>query len=48
MFSVKMCLNTTLTNASIFQVDDLKLIVQMRPGFEETVDPVCVTNIALE
>lgn len=41
-------INTTLTNTSISEMDDLKLVVTMRPGFEEKDDPVWVTSTALE
>lgn len=41
-------INTTLTNTNISKVDDLKLVVKMRPGFEERDDPVWVTSTASE
>lgn len=37
-------INTTLANTNISKVNDLNLVVKMRPGFEERDDPVWVTS----
>lgn len=41
-------INTTLTDTNISNVDDLKLVVKMRPGFEERHGPVWVTTTTSE